>query len=140
MLNVCVGFIIVVNLNNFQWLAIDQQGNIIREGMAAGGRSICPENRKSCKTPSGTFQVVAVYKRKFKRSDLYPVDCKRKKRCGAKMYHFTKFTHSGLGMHGSDTLLQYKHLSHGCIRVSKEDALWINSNSSIGTTIIVIPY
>lgn len=132
--------LIIVDLNNHQWYAISYN-EIIKSGSAIGGINRCKENRHlSCKTPIGLYTILDISPLKYKRSDLYPITCKNKKKCGAKMYYFTKFHSSGIGIHGSDHPLRNINESHGCIRVSKPDAHWINKKVNLGTLVIILEY
>jgi len=130
---------VVIDLNSKTWTAY-ADGQVVRTGEAIGGRATCPENRrKSCKTPSGLFEVYAKHGRGY-RSGKYPIECKNRSACGARMYYFMPFHRAGIGLHGSDMMVG-RNESHGCVRLHKEDAAWLNKNFvEIGTKVTVLPY
>jgi hypothetical protein len=49
---------------------------------------------------------------------------------------FLKITDDGVGIHGTDNLLSLKtRSSHGCIRVSPENAIWLYENVEVGSPV-----
>jgi len=131
--------VIFINLQTHQWIAYDYNKlQIINSGIALGGMGICKETKlPKCFSPKGIFNIYAKYK--IKRSDKYPIECNNKKLCGAKMYNMVKFGPKGEGIHSSDVLFPKKpiNISHGCIRVSKEDSKWIYENTHLNTLIFI---
>lgn len=109
----------------------------VRSGKAVGGRRYCPDIKRGCRTPVGEFSVLKKAGR-FYRSQLYPVGCPKEISC-APMPFYVKFHYQGAGFHGSDKKL-IEHASHGCVRVSLEDAIWINQFAEIGTRVKVFNY
>ena len=136
---ICTDKHLIVDLNKMVWTAY-ACGQVVRTGEAIGGRAYCPENRKkSCKTPDGTFTVYAKHGYGY-RSGKYPVDCQNRRICGARMYYFMPFHRAGIGLHGSDMMVG-RNESHGCVRLHKQDAKWLNQNFvEVGTKIIILPY
>jgi lipoprotein-anchoring transpeptidase ErfK/SrfK len=131
---------IVVDLNKMQWTAV-QDGQVIKTGEAIGGSERCTDNRRrSCKSPIGTFQIKDKQGWGY-RSHKYPLDCADKSKCGARMYMAMHLnTKAGEALHGSDMMVG-RNESHGCIRLHKEDALWLSKNFvEIGTTVVILPY
>jgi lipoprotein-anchoring transpeptidase ErfK/SrfK len=130
---------IVVDLNKLAWAAYDN-GNLINWGPANGGSKRCKETGLlKCKTHTGVYFVLRLDK-VGKRSDLYPVDCKDKKKCGHEMPYFMPFHPDGSGVHG-DRWLVGRNASHGCVRLIKEDAKWINKKFAyVGMPIIIMDY
>lgn len=123
----------VYNPRTLRWSAINSSGKVIRTGRASGGRGYCPDLRRSCRTPTGTFHVIS--KRGFScKSSRYPVG-----RGGAPM-PYCMFFSKNYAIHGSYDVPNY-NASHGCIRVPVNDARWLNNNfMSIGTKVIVKSY
>ncbi len=116
-----------------QWRAIDANGDVVRSGRGSGGRAYCHDTRRQCKTPTGTFAIT--YKGGAGcRSSRYPLG-----RGGAPMPYcmfFTKY----YGIHGSHDVPNY-NASHGCVRVSPQDAKWLYHNFiKTGTTVVIKPY
>lgn len=132
---------LLVDLNNLIWKAIDENGVIIKTGKAVGGSYKCSDAPRSCKTKFGIYSVLKKYGY-VRRSDLYPITCKDKKVCGSKMYWQSKIDWSGISIHGvSDKMLPDYNASHGCIRVSIQNAYWLNKYFlEVGTKVIILDY
>ena len=138
---------IVVDLKHFTWVACES-GRVIKSGPASGGRTHgCIEKtipRKSCRTPTGNFNVI-VKKGKYYRSPTYPmtkvgdkyIPCKKEK-C-AKMSFGIKFHYLGAFIHASNDRLD-RHTSHSCVHVGQAHAEWINQYSYIGMPVVILPY
>ena len=124
--------------------AYDDKGNLLNWGPALGGRQVCKEKKRSCKTPSGTFEVLAkgTY---YSRSISYPKNCKGLE-CSW-MPYFVRITNDGVGIHGSKYFIG-RHDSHGCVRLFISDARWLNkyfftsvkNKVQKGTKVIFLPY
>lgn len=127
---------IIIDLNILRFYAI-QDGKVIRKGKAVGGRSRCSDQPRACKTPIGVFKILVKYG-KYKRSAKYPLGCNGNT-C-AKMSWFQKFHKSGIGLHASDEINVNYNASHGCVRLTYEDALWLHSWAEIGNEVQVLPY
>lgn len=105
----------------------------VKSGRASGGRSYCPDVGRSCKTPAGTFYIQSKGGAGC-RSSRYPVG-----KGGAKMPYCMFFSRY-YAVHGSYDVPP-RNASHGCIRVTPSDALWLHRNfMDIGTKVIVKPY
>lgn len=130
---------IVVDLNVLAWGAY-RYGRLINWGPANGGSKRCKETGlMRCKTHPGAHQILRLYGPR-KRSDLYPVNCMNKKICGHLMPYYMPFHRDGTGLHG-DKWLTGKNMSHGCVRLLRKDARWLNKNfARIGTEIIIRNY
>ena len=130
---------IVIDLKQLAWGAY-QYGKLINWGLANGGIGRCKETGLvQCKTPVGIWKILkkdgAVIK-----SSLYPVECKDKKVCGHTMFWRLKFKLDGSSLHG-DKNLPGANISHGCVRLPKQDAKFINTKfAELGTTVVVLPY
>lgn len=116
-----------------KWVAINNNGSVVKSGKASGGRKYCPDIKRSCRTPTGTYHVISEGGPGC-RSSRYPVG-----RGGAKM-PYCMFFSKYYAIHGSYELPNY-NASHGCIRVRPTDAKWLQQNFvEIGTKVIVKPY
>jgi len=133
------GKVVVVDLRQLAWAAY-QQGRLVMWGTANGGSKICKETGKpGCKTSVGIFSVLHIAGA-GKKSDQYPIDCVDKKKCGHPMPYFMKFKSSGEGLHGNKWLVG-RNASHGCIRISVDDARFLGKEFAfIGMPIIISEY
>lgn len=123
----------VFNPKTHTWYAYDSNGKLVKSGKASGGKSYCPDIKRPCKTPVGTFAVYSKGSAGCK-SGKYPVN-----NPGAPM-PYCMFFHGGYAIHGSYQLPNY-NASHGCIRVHPTAAKWLSSSFiNIGTRVIVLPY
>jgi lipoprotein-anchoring transpeptidase ErfK/SrfK len=134
--------VVMVDLNQHRWFAYEN-AQLIRSGKAIGGRTKCIDQPKSCKTPEGIFNISRKYGYN-KRSIKYPLGCCSQKGCKprcSRMYYAMTFGNDGEALHGSDEINVNFNASHGCVRLNKDDAKWLNKNFvEIGTKIIVLPY
>ncbi|MDP3561487.1 MAG: L,D-transpeptidase [Legionellaceae bacterium] len=123
----------VYNPKTLQWKAISSNGHVIRSGRGSAGRSYCPDIRRSCRTPTGTFHISSKGGAGCK-SSRYPVG-----KGGAPM-PYCMFFSKYYAVHGSYDVPNY-NASHGCIRVLPNDARWLSNNfMAIGTKVIIKPY
>lgn len=123
----------VFNPNTTSWKAINANGKVVKSGHGSGGRRYCPDIRRGCKTPSGTFRIISKGGPGC-RSSRYPVG-----RGGAPMPYCMFFTRY-YAIHGSYEVPGY-NASHGCIRLYPSDARWLYNNFiHIGTKVIVHSY
>ncbi|OGT54269.1 MAG: hypothetical protein A3F17_06900 [Gammaproteobacteria bacterium RIFCSPHIGHO2_12_FULL_41_15] len=116
-----------------RWYAY-RGGKLIRSGVASGGANYCKDIGRSCRTPRGVFTVI----RKGGpgcRSSRYP-----KGGGGAWMGWCIAF-HPYYLIHASHSVPSTHNASHGCIRVKKDAAIWLNQNFlHVGDKVIVKPY
>lgn len=131
---------IVVDLKQLAWGAY-YGNNLIKWGPANGGIGKCKETGKmTCKTPTGSWKIYEI-KRGFQRSDLYPVDCKNKKICGHPYFNVIKFGPRYEALHGEkDGHVSGANISHGCVRIFKNDSKWLVDFVEKGTTVLVYNY
>ncbi|MHA7840296.1 MAG: L,D-transpeptidase [Gammaproteobacteria bacterium] len=116
------------------WAAYDRGGNLIKQGRASGGKDYCPDIKRACRTPAGTY---AVYRKGDATcvSTKYPLG-----KGGAPMPH-CMFFHGGYAIHGSNHVPTDHNASHGCVRVTASDAAWLSQHHiNHGATVIVRPY
>jgi hypothetical protein len=136
---------VVVDLKILAWAAYmvvagSQDAVLVRWGVANGGSKICKETgRLECKTHPGLHQILRLHG-PGKRSDLYPIDCADKKSCGHQMPHYMPFHRDGTGLHG-DRWLVGRNASHGCTRMLRVDAKWLNQQFAyVGMPVLVENY
>ncbi len=123
----------VFSPRTLQWQAINSNGKVVRSGHGSGGRGYCPDIHRSCRTPTGTYHVIAKSGPGC-HSSRYPVG-----KGGAPMPYCMFFSHY-YAIHGSPDVPN-RNASHGCIRVVPGDAKWLNQNFvHIGTEVVVKPY
>lgn len=116
-----------------KWVAINSNGAVVKSGKASGGRKYCPDTKRACRTPTGTFRIISEGGADC-RSSRYPLG-----KGGAKM-PYCMFFSKYYAIHGSSELPNY-NASHGCIRVRPSDAKWLKQNFiEIGTKVVVKPY
>ena len=116
-----------------RWKAVTNDGKVIKTGRGSAGRAYCPDTRRACRTPIGTHYVISKGGAGC-RSSRYPVG-----RGGSPM-PYCMFFSKYYAVHGSYEVPNY-NASHGCIRVTPEDAKWLYYNFiEIGTPVIVKPY
>jgi L,D-transpeptidase catalytic domain len=114
-----------------RWYAF-YNGNLVSSGRASGGRYYCSDIHRPCKTPVGTFHIG--YKGGSDcKSSKYPIG-----RGNAPM-PWCMFFFRGFAIHGGP--VPPYNASHGCIRVERSDARWLNRNFlNAGTKVIVKSY
>lgn len=111
--------LILVSLPKLAWAAYAANGELVRWGPVSGGKNWCGDINKPCNTIQGVFHVFDK-KDGNCRSRSFPVD-----RGGGSPMPYCMFFHSGFALHGSYELPGY-NASHGCVRLYKEDAQWLN--------------
>jgi hypothetical protein len=129
-----------VTVSNGVAIEYDADGNIVKWGPIASGRTKCSDSNKACLTMTGVFRVFSKENEKCK-SDVFPIG-----KGGAKMPYCMYF-HKGFAMHGSDDMPGYR-ASHGCVRMFTRDAKWLNetfvdvtneAKNQPGTKVVVRP-
>jgi hypothetical protein len=119
--------------NRHRWYAYDRDGELVGSGRASGGKGYCPDVKRACRTPVGTFRIY----------NMGGPGCISKKfpigKGGAPM-PYCMFFHGGYAIHGSYDVPNY-NASHGCIRVEPSAARWLRQNVlTYGSTVIVRSY
>jgi len=131
---------VIVDQNKLAWAAYDPDGNLVKWGPIASGRTKCPDSNRVCLTMTGVFRIFSKENSKCK-SDIFPVG-----KGGAPMPYCMYF-HKGFAMHGSNDIPGYR-ASHGCVRMFTPDAKWLNENfvqatneakNQVGTKVVVRP-
>jgi len=135
---------LIVDLKQLAWAAYEPIENgavkLVAWGAANGGSKRCKDTGlMRCKTPVGTFHIIELGGA-GKRSDLYPLDCYDKQKCGHPMPFYFKFVNTGEGVHGNKWLVG-NNASHGCVRIFTYDAKFLNKEFVfVGMPVIVEEY
>jgi hypothetical protein len=125
--------VVMIDPNVHAWGAYGHDGQLIKAGLATAGGEYCPDINRGCKTSSGTFRIQSLGASTCK-STRYPLP-----RGGAPM-PYCMFFNKNQGLHGSQYVMEGNQ-SHGCVRLSVQDAEWVRFNfATIGTKVIVKPY
>lgn len=120
------------------WGAYDENGTLVKSGLATAGGSQCPPDdtgEPNCKTDSGRFKIYRMGDGSCK-SKVYP------KPEGGGLMPYCMFFNNGEALHGSpDNTVIEANVSHGCVRMRIQDAEWMRENfADIGTTVVILPY
>lgn len=125
--------VVLIDPNVHAWGAYDRQGSLVRAGLATAGGYYCPDINRGCKTSAGSFRIQSLGSSACK-SSKYPLP-----RGGAPM-PYCMFFNGNQGLHGSPYVME-GNASHGCVRLSVDDAEWLRFNfANVGTKVIVRPY
>lgn len=132
---------IIVDPRTHTWAAYDEDGKLVRSGMATLGNSFCRDIGRSCRTGVGTFRIQSLGEAGCK-SSKFPLP-----RGGAPM-PYCMFFNNGQALHGSNQVVR-ANVSHGCVRLHVKDAKWLrynfaeeptSRNERLGTVVIIKPY
>ena len=132
---------IIIDPRTHKWGAYDEDGQLVKSGMATAGGNYCPDIGKSCRTRVGYFRI----------DSLGDASCKSRKfplpRGGAPM-PYCMFFNNGQALHGSNAVFAGNG-SHGCVRLHVQDARWLRfnfaeeptkRNEGLGTLVIIKSY
>jgi lipoprotein-anchoring transpeptidase ErfK/SrfK len=122
------GKVFVFNTGSQTWSVYDH-GHVIRSGHGSSGKSYCPDLKRGCRTPHGSFRIYNKVGANF-RSSTYPLP-----HGGAPM-PYGMFFHKSYAIHGSNSVPRHA-ASHGCIRVPTGSAHWLNQHLPVGTKVVV---
>lgn len=132
---------IIVDPKIHRWGAYDEDGKLVKSGMATAGSNYCPDLGRSCRTKVGSYRIESLGDRSCK-SRKFPLP-----RGGAPM-PYCMFFNEGQALHGSNAVYAGNG-SHGCVRLHVQDARWIRfnfaeeptgANEQIGTLVVIKPY
>lgn len=132
---------IIIDPKIHMWAAYDEDGKLVRKGMATAGGNYCKDIGKSCRTKVGYFRIDSLGERGCK-SRKFPMP-----RGGAPM-PYCMFFNGGQALHGSNAVFNGNG-SHGCVRLHVGDAKWLRFNFAeepnrrnewTGTLVVVRPY
>ena len=127
--------IIIVNPNIHVWGAYDQDGNLMRAGLMSAGADWCFDTGRRCHTKAGLFRVFSLGS-PYCKSSLFPIP-----NGGAPMPYCMFFNKNQAlhGVHKGEVV--EGNVSHGCVRLTIEDAKWLRYNFvELGTLVIVYSY
>ncbi|MDX1902307.1 MAG: L,D-transpeptidase [Gammaproteobacteria bacterium] len=126
---------ILVDPSAFSWGAYDEEGNLVRVGIATAGADYCPDEGKPCRTHPGKFRIYSLGDASCV-SKTYPIGE------GGALMPYCMFFNGGQSLHGvPDQMLSKQHLSHGCVRLRIPDAEWLRySFADMNTQVIVRSY
>lgn len=106
---------VIVDQDKLAWGAYDRDGKLVKWGPISSGKDYCPDIKRRCRTVTGIFHVFD----------------KRNSKCRSRMFAanmpFCMFFYKGFALHGSHDI-PGKRASHGCVRMFKRDAMWLNHN------------
>lgn len=132
---------IIVDPQIHMWAAYDEDGKLVKSGLATAGRDFCPDIGRPCRTKIGTFRIFSLGESNCK-SRTFPVG-----KGGAPMPYCMYF-HNGMALHGSHEVVP-GNISHGCVRLRVKDARWLRynfaeeptaNNEQLGTIVVIKPY
>lgn len=132
---------IIVDPEIHMWAAYNEDGKLLRSGLATAGKDYCPDIGRRCRTQIGTFRIYSLGEASC-RSRKFPVG-----RGGAPM-PYCMFFNGGQALHGSYQVVP-ANVSHGCVRLRIKDAKWLRynfaeeptaQNEALGTIVIIKSY
>jgi len=113
--------------------AYDENGRLIYGGIATAGGDFCTDTNRPCRTGVGSFRVKSLGPEEC-RSSIYPLPN------GGGLMPYCMFFNGSQALHGSVQLVD-GNASHGCVRLTIEDAKWLRYQFiKTGTKVIVTPY
>ena len=127
--------VIIINPKIYAWGAYDEEGQLVRAGIANAGADYCKDEGHACRTSTGTFRVYSLGDVGC-ISRTYPIPA------GGSLMPYCMFFHNGQSLHGTpDKMLVEANISHGCIHMRIPDAEWLRYNFvEVGTKVVVLPY
>ena len=127
--------VIVVDPRVHVWAAYDENGKLVRAGLATAGGKRCSDSNAMCGTKAGEFRIKSLGNPGC-RSSKYP------RPYGGAPMPYCMFFNGGQALHGSPKNAVIEgNVSHGCVRMHIEDAGWLRYNfATVGTKVIVKPY
>lgn len=104
---------VIIDQEKLAWAAYDAEGKLVKWGPISSGKDYCPDIGQRCRTQTGVFRIFG----------------KQNKRCRSRAFNanmpWCMFFYKGFALHGSHDI-PGKRASHGCIRMFKHDAKWLN--------------
>lgn len=130
--------VVLVDPKVHAWGAYNEDGNLIRAGIATSGGIDCPPDdpdEPTCRTTAGTFKISSLGDGEC-FSKVYP------RPEGGGLMPYCMYFHQGQALHGSpDPAVVEANVSHGCVRMRIPDAEWMRYNfAQVGTIVKVLPY
>lgn len=117
---------IIVDQDKLAWGAYNSNGELVKWGPISSGKDYCADIKRSCNTHTGIFNM---FNKKGAgcESNVFPIG-----RGGARM-PYCMFYYKGYALHGSYEVPGYRD-SHGCVRLFKRDAKWLNQDFIVLST------
>jgi len=127
--------IVLVYPKLHRWGAYDEDGNLLRSGVATSGGNWCSDVGRPCRTKVGVFRI-----RSLGDEDCYSTIYPRPN--GGGLMPYCMFFNGGQALHGSpDPAVVEANISHGCVRMRIPDAEWLRYDfADHGTKVIIQPY
>jgi hypothetical protein len=127
--------VVVVYPTVYTWGAYNEEGDLIRAGIATSGGKWCEDLGRPCQTSVGTFRIRSLGDGSC-ISTRYPLPN------GGGLMPYCMYFSGNMALHGSpDGAVVEDNISHGCVRMLIPDAEWLRYNfASRGTKVIVQPY
>ncbi len=130
--------VIIIDQNDLAWGAYGENGHLQSWGPVSPGKNYCSDVGRGCRTIVGEFEM-------YRKSGSGCVSGKFPLGKGGAPMPYCMFFHRGFAMHGSYDVPGYR-ASHGCVRLFKEDAKWLNKHfidvrkrGESGTKVIIQP-
>jgi lipoprotein-anchoring transpeptidase ErfK/SrfK len=125
--------VIVIDPHVHAWGAYNANGQLIRSGLATAGARWCEDIGRPCRTKTGVFRIASL-------GDRHCVSNKFPLGEGGAPMPYCMYFNGGQAIHGSNQLAA-ANLSHGCVRISVQEAQWLRFDfARTGTKVIVKPY
>ena len=130
--------LVLVDPSVHAWGAYNEDGTLVRAGLATAGGVKCPPDdpdELTCRTTEGTFRITSMA-----GGDCYSKTYPRPN--GGGLMPYCMFFNNGQALHGApDQIVIEDNVSHGCVRMRIPDAEWMqNQFAQIGTKVVVRPY
>ncbi len=109
---------IIVSLSKLAFGAYNENGQLQYWGPISAGKGYCPDIHRGCHTPTGHFEI-------YNKGGAGCVSTKFPVGRGGAPMPYCMFFHGGFALHGSYEVPGY-NASHGCVRMYKDDAKWLN--------------
>jgi hypothetical protein len=125
--------VIIVDPKIHKWGAYSSTGMLLREGLASAGSKWCSDLGRPCRTKAGVFRINSLGNQDCV-SSRYPIDV------GGAPMPYCMYFNGNQALHGSNELAE-ANISHGCVRISIQDAEWLRYDFvRVGTKVIIKSY
>jgi lipoprotein-anchoring transpeptidase ErfK/SrfK len=125
--------VIIVDPKIHRWGAYSSTGILLRAGLASAGSKWCSDLGRPCRTKAGVFRINSLGNQDCV-SSRYPIDV------GGASMPYCMYFNGNQALHGSNELAE-ANISHGCVRMSVQDAEWLRFDfARVGTKVVVKSY
>ncbi len=126
---------VIVDPRLHVWGAYNDNGDLVRAGIASAGSDFCHDIGRSCHTHTGSFRIQSLGGPDCV-SHIFPVGI------GGAPMPYCMFFHDGQALHGVPPHeVGEGNYSHGCVRMQVSDAEWMRYDfADVGTKVIIRPY